>query len=109
MNRSEFHKWLFQNKDWQTIKFSGHTMPFAVFKDDAVWGGSCEIGDVKCNIRIRHNMDGEKGKRLEVWFPNEELGREVPVEESTLVGYMSIQGSFKDGTGKCVFRRWRDE
>lgn len=108
MNREEFHKWLFSDKDGKVMRFSSHGMPFAVFKHGAEWGGSCEIGDVKCGIRILHNMDGEDGKRLEVWFPHKELGREVDFDEATLVGHMAIQGSFKEGNGKCVFRRLID-
>ena len=101
----ELHRWLFQDKDGKEIKFPQKSMPFAVFKKHAVWGGSCEIGYCKCRIRIRHNNDGEKGKRLEVWFPHKELDEFVPWDKSTLVGYMEIQGSFQRGNGKCVFRR----
>ena len=104
----ELHRWLFHNKNGQTIVFPQKSMPFAVFKKDAVWGGTCEVGGIKCRIRIRHNDEGEKGKRLEVWFPHEELGRELSFEEATLVGYIEIRGSFREGTGKCVFR-WIDE
>lgn len=101
----EIHRWLFCNKDGQDISFSQKRMPFAVFGENAVWGGSCEIGGMKCRIRIRHNSAGEKGRRLEIWFPHEELDVEVPFEKSTLVGYMEIRGSFQKGTGKCIFRR----
>ena len=80
-------------------------MPFTVFKRDAVWGGSCEIGGTICRIRIRHNSEGEKGRRLEVWFPHKELEEVIPLDKSTLVGYMEIQGSFQKSNGKCVFRR----
>ena len=101
----ELHRWLFHDKDGKEIKFPQKSMPFAVFKKDAVWGGSCDIGDCKCRIRIRHNSGGEKGKRLEVWFPHEELDKVVPFEKSTLVGHIEIRGNFREGTGKCVFRR----
>lgn len=101
----EFHRWLFHNKDGQEISFSQKHMPFSVFKKDAVWGGSCEIGGTICRIRIRHNSEGEKGRRLEIWFPHKELDVVVPLEQSTLVGYMEIRGSFQKGNGKCVFRR----
>ena len=101
--RSEMHHWLFSRREGHEITFSQKNMPFKVFKPNAVWGGSCEIGTIKCRIRIRHNSDGEKGKRLEIWFPHEELGKEVPFEESTLVGYMKIKGSWQKGTGKCFF------
>lgn len=104
----ELHRWLFHNKDGQTIVFPQKSMPFAVFKKDAIWGGICEIGGIKCRIRIRHNSEGEKGKRLEVWFPHEELEEVVPQDKSTLVGYMAIIGSFQKGNGKCVFRRILD-
>ena len=76
-----------------------------MFKQNAVWGGSCEIGDTKCRIRIRHNSGGEKGKRLEVWFPHEVFDVVVPFDKSTLVGFIEIQGSFQKGNGKCLFRR----
>jgi hypothetical protein len=105
LTRDEMHRWCFEKRDGKEMRFSQKSMPFAVFRENAVWGGVCEIGDIKCRIRIRHNSEGEKGKRLEVWFPDQELGKEVPFEESTLVGYMLIQGSFQKGNGKCVFRR----
>ena len=101
----ELHRWLFCNKDGQEMSFPQKSMPFAVFKKDAEWGGSCEIGGTKCRIRIRHNSDGEKGRRLEVWFPHKDLEEAIPLDESTLVGYMEIQGSFQKSNGKCVFRR----
>lgn len=101
----ELHRWLFHNKEGQEIAFSQKSMPVAVFKKDAVWGGTCEIGGIRCRIRIRHNSGGEKGKRLEVWFPHEELDEVISLDKSTLVGYMEIQGSFQKGNGKCVFRR----
>ena len=106
--RHRFHRWLFHNKDGQEIVFSQKNMPFAIFKPNAVWGGSCEIGGIKCRIRIRHNMEGEKGKRIEVWFPHKELNKEMSFEDSTLVGYMEIQGSWQKKTGKCIFRRVED-
>lgn len=105
MRGHELHRWLFCNKDGQEMSFPQKSMPFAVFKKDAEWGGSCEIGGTKCRIRIRHNSDGEKGKRLEVWFPHEESGVVVSYEKATQVGYVEIHGSFQKGTGKCVFRR----
>ena len=80
-------------------------MPFAVFKKNAVWGGTCDIGDCHCRIRLRHNSEGEKGRRLEVWFRHSELDEVLPFEKSTLVGYVEIQGSFQKGNRKCVFRR----
>lgn len=101
----ELHRWLFQDKDGKEIKFPQKSMPFAVFKKNAVWGGSCEIGGTICRIRIRHNSEGEKGRRLEVWFPHNELGEDIPFDKSTLVGYMEILGSFQKGDGKCLFRR----
>ena len=101
----KLHRWLFHNKAGQAIAFMQKQMPFAVFKKDAVWGGICEIGGIRCRRRIRHNDEGEKGKRLEVWFPHAELGRELSFEEATLVGHMAIEGSFQKGTGKCIFRK----
>lgn len=44
-----------------------------------------------------------EGRRLEVWFPHEELGREVPFERATHVGYMKIKGSWREGMGQCYF------
>lgn len=100
---AEFHRWLFADKDGKEIKFPQRGMPYAAFKENAVWGGPCTIGDTKCRIRIRHNSEGEKGRRLEIWFPDRELGVEVPFEHSTHVGYVKISGSFQKGTGKCFF------
>ena len=105
----ELHRWLFHNKEGLEIKFPQRSMPFAVFKKDAVWGGSCEIGGTICRIRIRHNSEGEKGRRLEIWFPHKELDEAVPFSKSTLVGYMEIRGCYQKGSGKCFFRRIRDE
>ena len=101
--------WLFANKDGKEIKFSQRTMPFAVFKPNAKWGGVCIIGDVKCRIRILHNQEGEKGKRLEVWFPDRELGREVPLEGTTIVGHIEIRGNWREKTGRCIFRAYRKD
>ena len=101
----EFHRWLFLDKGGKEIKFPQKSMPFAVFKKDAVWGGSCDIGDCRCRIRIRHNSIGQKGRRLEIWFPHEELDEVIPFERATLVGFVEIQGSFQKGTGKCLFRQ----
>lgn len=102
--RLALHRWLFADKNGKEMKFSQKTMPFAVFKHNAVWGGVCTIGDIKCRIKIWHNSEGEKGKRLEVRFPHEELGKVVPIDKTTLVGYIGIQGSFQKGTGTCVFQ-----
>lgn len=107
--RDVFHRWLFHNKDGKTINFTQKSMPFAVFKPNAVWGGVCELGEVKCRLRIRHNMEGERGKRLEVWFPHIELGEVLPFEKSTLVGYMKISGNWRDGTGRCFFEPYKEE
>ena len=106
MKGHELHRWLFCDKDGEEMSFSQKSMPFAVFRDNAIWGGSCDIGAAKCRIRIRHNSNGEKGKRLEVWFPHKDLDEVVPFEKSTLVGYMAIRGSFQNGTGKCIFKRY---
>ena len=108
-DRTVLHRWLFSDKSGKTFRFSQRHMPFAVFKTNAVWGGTCEIGDAKCRIRIRHNNDGEKGKRLEVWFPHEELGKVIPYEKSTLVGYMKIKGNWREGTGECYFEPYKKE
>ena len=97
---AEQHRWLFCNKDGQEITFSQKSMPFAVFRDNAVWGVSCEIGGTKCRIRIRHNSEGAKGRRLEIWFPHEELSQIVSFDKSTLVGYIEIYGSFQKGKGE---------
>ena len=101
--RDDLHRWLFARKGGKEIKFRTKKMPFKVFEPDAVWGGSCELGDTPCRIRVKHNMSGEKGKRLEVWFPHSELDEEVPWERSTLVGYMQVVGNFRQGTGRCIF------
>ena len=108
-NKDTFNRWLFSMRDGHEITFSQKSMPYAVFADNAIWGGSCHIGDIKCRIRIRHNSNGEKGKRLEVWFPDFVLDKKVPLEESTLVGYIAIKGNFRDGTGKCIFRLLKGE
>lgn len=106
--RDDFHRWLFERKQGHEVKFTQKSMPFAVFKENAEWGGSCQVGDVKCRIRIRHNSSGEKGKRLEVWFPHSEYGKKVPYEESTLVGYIKISGNWRDGTGVCLFEPYKE-
>ena len=108
MKGSELHRWLFHDKDGKEIKFHQKNMPFVVFKPNATWGGSCEIGAIDCCVRIRHNSDGEKGKRLEIWFPYRDNSDSVPIEKATLVGYMAIQGSFQKKTGKCIFRQYRE-
>ena len=108
-NRDRHHRWLFEGKSGWEIRFTQKHMPFAVFKEDAEWGGICYIGDVKCKIRVKHNGNGEKGKRLEVWFPHRELGKEVPYEQSTLVGYMKIKGNWRDKTGRCLFEPYTEE
>lgn len=102
-NRDELHRWLFCRRGGHEITFSQKIMPFEIFKEDATWGGTCHIGDIKCQIRIRHNCSAPKGKRLEVRFPHKELDVVVPIEETTLVGYVKIQGNFRDGSGKCFF------
>lgn len=115
MTRDERHRWLFADKDGQTIKFTQEGMPFRILKDDAHFGGVVHIGDTKCRIRIIRNQRAEKGKRNEVHFPDFEWRREetdgrdglwtneVADSESTLVGYMEIAGNWKTGEGKCIF------
>ena len=107
--RDTWNRWLFERKRGHEIKFTQKSMPFSIFKDNAEWGGTCLIGEVKCCIRIRHNGCGEKGKRLEIWFPHSELGKKVPYEESTLVGYMRISGNFRLGTGRCLFEPYKEK
>lgn len=100
---SDLHRWLFRPKDGQKIEFTQRNMPFAVFKPHALWGGTCLIGDIKCDVWIQHNDEGEKGKRLEIYFPHKLIGQTVPIEKTTHVGYMKIEGSWQKGTGKCFF------
>lgn len=107
--RDELHRWLFARKEGKEMTFSARSMPFAVFKPNAVWGGVCDLGEVKCRLRIRHNMEGKNGMRLEVWFPHIELGEVVPFEKSTLVGYMKIKGNWREGTGHCFFEPFKEE
>ena len=115
MTRDERHRWLFADKDGQTIKFTQEGMPFRILKDDAHFGGVVHIGDTKCRIRIIRNQRADKGKRNEVRFPDAEWKLEpdkdgtlrwtdkLKTEETTLVGYMEIKGNWKNGEGKCIF------
>ena len=104
MERHKLHRWLFKGKSGKEIRFSAPHMPFSVFMPNAVWGGSCTIGEAICCIRIRHNSSGEKGRRLEVWFPHKEYREEVPYAEATLVGYVKIRGNWKEKTAHCYFQ-----
>lgn len=114
--RDERHRWLFENHDGDRISFTQKGMPFRIMQPNAEFGGVVHIGDTKCRIRIVHRQDAEKGKRYEVRFPDVEWKRigtdeegkqiwtnEVPIEETTLVGYMEVKGNWRNGEGKCLF------
>lgn len=116
MTRDERHRWLFAHMDGRRITFEQKGMPFRVMRPNAVFGGVVYIKDTKCRIRIVHKQDAEKGKRYEVRFPDKEWKKEyideeldpiwtndVPLAETTLVGYMEITGNWKAGEGKCLF------
>lgn len=111
---SELHKWLFSKMDGREMKFTQQGMPFKVLHSGARVGGTVTIGENPCKVWLVRRSEAEKGKRIEVRFPYKmyrrvEEGDEeptsdlIPVEESTLVGYMEVRGNFKQGTGRCVF------
>lgn len=102
MTRDERHRWLFEKKEGHIIHFTQDGMPFRMFRPHEVFGGVVHINDIKCCIRIVNNPDAEKRKRLEVRFPHKEE-KVLPIEETTLVGYMEICGNWKKGEGKCLF------
>ena len=116
MTRDERHRWLFAKMDGRRITFDQEGMPFRVMRSDAVFGGVAFLDGNRCRIRIVHKQNEEKGKRYEVRFPDKEWkrigtgvegepiwSRDVPLEETTLVGYMEMTGYWKNGTGKCLF------
>lgn len=114
MTRDERHRWLFAKMDGRRITFDQKGMPFRVMRPDAVFGGVAYLDNNRCRIRIVHRQDAEKGKRYEVRFPDKEWKQtgteedstwtnDVPLAETTLVGYMEITGNWKAGTGRCWF------
>lgn len=116
MTRDERHRWLFAKMDGRRITFGQKGMPFRVMRPDAVFRGVAFLDGNRCRIRIVHKQDAEKGKRYEVRFPDKEWrqvgtddkgmpiwANDVPLEETTLVGYMEITGNWKAGEGRCWF------
>ena len=103
MTRDERHRWLFAHMKGYEIKFTQQGMPFRVMRPNAEFGGVVYIGDCRCRIRIVRNQEAGKGKRNEVRFPDTELEVKVPLEDTTVVGYMEVYGDWKQGMGRCEF------
>ena len=116
MTRDERHRLLFAKMDGRRITFEQKGMPFRVMRPNAVFGGVAFMDNNRCRIRIVHNQDAENGKRYEVRFPDKEWKRcgvdeqgnimwtnVVPLEDTTLVGYMELCGNWKKGEGRCYF------
>ena len=114
MTRDERHRWLFAKMDGRRITFDQKGMPFRVMRPNAVFGGVAYLDNNRCRIRVVHRQDAEKGKRYEVRFPDKEWRQtgteenptwtnDVPLAETTLVGYMEITGNWKAGEGRCWF------
>jgi hypothetical protein len=103
MTRDERHKWLFAHMDGRKVTFTQTGMPFRIMRPEAVVGGVVYIGDCKCRVRMCQKPQAEHGKRYEVRFPDTEIDGKVPMEETTLVGYLEIKGNWGDGLGVCIF------
>lgn len=85
------------------MTFPSRGMPFKVMKPNAIYGGVTYIGSCRCRVRVVHRQGAEKGKRYEVRFPDSELEQIVPMEATTLVGYMEVKGNWHEHTGECIF------
>ena len=94
---------LFSHMEGREMYFPSSGMPFKVMKPDGEFGGLTYIGYCRCRVRVVHKQEAEKSKLYEVRFPDSELDKKVPTEETTLVGYMEIKGNWREHTGKCIF------
>ena len=103
MTRDVRHRGLFAHMDGREVKFTQTGMPFRLMRPDAIIGGVIYIGDCRCRVRMLRKQNAEQGKRFEVRFPDTELEEKVPLEETTLVGYLEIKGNWTDGNGVCIF------